>query len=65
LSDAECRLEQELGLPAVDVTPELRVYRRVTLVTVDGVIEKVWYPVFPPDTNAAEVLAYLGNRMDP
>jgi peroxiredoxin len=62
LSDAGCVLERELGLPAVDVTPELRVYRRVTIVTVDGVIDKVWYPVFPPDTNAAEVVTYLGNR---
>ena len=25
----------------------------------DGVVEKVFYPVFPPDTHAAEVLAWL------
>ena len=56
LSDADCLLERELGLPAVQVTDGLRVYRRVTLVTVDGVIEKVFYPVFPPDENAAEVV---------
>lgn len=62
LSDAECLLERELGLPSVDVTEGLRVYRRVTLVTVDGTIEKVWYPVFPPDTNAAEVVTYLADR---
>jgi peroxiredoxin len=62
LSDAECQLERELGLPAVQVTDGLRVYRRVTLVTEDGVIERVFYPVFPPDTNAADVVAYLRGR---
>ena len=65
LSDADGALERELGLPAVDVTERLRVYRRVTLITRDGVIEKVFYPVFPPDTNAAEVVAWLdANRME-
>jgi peroxiredoxin len=62
LSDARGLLERELGLPAVDVTDGLRVYRRVTLVTRDGVIEKVFYPVFPPDTNAADVVTYLQGR---
>jgi peroxiredoxin len=63
LSDAECVLERELDLPAVDVTDTLRVYRRVTLVTRDGVIEKVFYPVFPPDANAVQVVAYLRSTM--
>ncbi len=66
LSDDGCVLERELGLPVVDVTDDLRVYRRVTLITRDGVIEKVFYPVFPPDANAAEVVAWLdANRMKP
>lgn len=59
LSDAEGILERELRIPAVDVTEGLRVYRRVTLVTIEGRIRKVFYPVFPPDANAAEVLAWL------
>ena len=29
--------------------------------TVDGTIEKVFYPVFPPDRNAADVVAYLAS----
>jgi peroxiredoxin len=63
LSDAGCVLESELGIPAVDVTgTTLRVYRRATLISVDGVIEKVFYPVFPPDANADEVLAWLHAR---
>ena len=34
-------------------------YRRLTLVIADGRIEHVFYPVFPPDTHASEVLAWL------
>ncbi len=64
LSDAGCVLEREIRLPAVQVTGGLRVYRRVTLITRDGVIEKVFYPVFPPDKSAEQVIAYLRNRMD-
>jgi peroxiredoxin len=59
LSDEDGLLGRELGLPLVDVTDRLRVYRRVTLVTRDGVIRRVFYPVFPPDANAAEVVAWL------
>jgi peroxiredoxin len=33
--------------------------KRLTLIIVDGRLEKVFYPVFPPDENAAEVLAWL------
>jgi len=36
-------------------------YRRVTLVLEAGRIAKVFYPVFPPDRNAEEVLAWLGS----
>lgn len=64
LSDPDCVLDRELGLPAVSVTDTFRVYRRVTLITRDGVIEKVFYPVFPPDENVLEVLTYLRNRLN-
>ena len=33
--------------------------KRMALVIDDGVINKVFYPVFPPDKNAAEVVAWL------
>lgn len=36
--------------------------KRLTFVADRGRIEKVFYPVFPPDRNAAEVLAYLAER---
>lgn len=39
-----------------------RLLKRLTFVTVAGRIERVFYPVFPPDLNAREVLAYLSER---
>jgi peroxiredoxin len=36
--------------------------KRVTLIIRDGRIEKVFYPVFPPDKNAEEVIAWLAGR---
>jgi peroxiredoxin len=63
LSDPDGELGSTLGLPLVDVTDGLRVYRRVTLITQDAEIVKVFYPVFPPDSNAAEVVAWLTNTI--
>jgi peroxiredoxin len=36
--------------------------KRLTLIVRDGVIEKVFYPVFPPDASTAEVLEWCGSR---
>ena len=35
---------------------------RLTLVIRDGVIERVFYPVFPPDRNAAAVVRWLADQ---
>jgi peroxiredoxin len=59
LSDPEGTLGAELGLELLDVTPDVRVYRRVTLITRDGEIVKVFDPITAPETNAADVLAWL------
>jgi peroxiredoxin len=40
----------------------LTLYKRVTLVVESCAIAKVFYPVFPPDENAAEVVAWLESR---
>jgi peroxiredoxin len=47
-----------LRLPTFEAGGRLR-YRRFTLVIAAGRIEHVFYPVFPPDGHAAEVLAWL------
>jgi peroxiredoxin len=58
IADPELHLAAALRLPTF-ATSGLTLYRRITLVTEDGTIEKVFYPVFPPDRNAADVLSYL------
>jgi peroxiredoxin len=58
LSDAELRLAGALRLPTFEAAGHT-LLRRLTLVVRDGVIEHVFYPVFPPDTHAADVLAWL------
>jgi peroxiredoxin len=63
LSDAELRLSEALGLPTFDVEG-MRLYRRLTLVAEAGAIVKAFYPVFPPDRDAATVLAWLRSRRD-
>ena len=59
LSDAELELTRALRLPTFEVAGQ-RLLRRLTLVITGGVVEHVFYPVFPPDTHAGEVLAWLG-----
>jgi peroxiredoxin len=58
LSDSELRLAGALTLPTFQVGA-MRLYRRLTFIARRGRIEKVFYPVFPPELNAAEVLAWL------
>ena len=60
ISDPALRLRDALGLPTFTVAG-LELYRRLALVARGGVIAKVFYPVFPPDRNAEEVLAWLGS----
>ncbi len=58
LSDAELRFTRALDLPTFSVAG-MTLLKRMALVVDDGVVAKVFYPVFPPDRNAAEVVAWL------
>lgn len=58
LSDARLELAGALRLPTFEVAGQT-LLRRFTLLLDDGVVRHVWYPVFPPDTHAAAVLAFL------
>jgi peroxiredoxin len=60
-ADPELRLAGALGLPTFDFDGE-RLYKRLSLVAEGGRIVKVFYPVFPPDENAAQVVAWLRER---
>jgi peroxiredoxin len=58
LSDSELELAAALGLPTFEVAG-MTLYKRLTLIARAGRIAKVFYPVFPPDRNAAEVTTWL------
>jgi peroxiredoxin len=64
LSDCELKLSAALGLPIFEAAG-MKLYRRLTFVAEAGTIVKSFYPVFPPDRNAAEVLAWLADRPAP
>ncbi len=61
LSDESLRLARAMRLPTFE-TSGMTLLKRLTLVTNDGRIEHVFYPVFPPDQNASEVLAWLAAK---
>jgi peroxiredoxin len=58
LSDAGLELTQALRLPTFEVAGQT-LLKRIAWIARDGTIARVFYPVFPPDRNAAEVLAAL------
>jgi peroxiredoxin len=58
LSDTNFLLKEKLSLPTFNLESIER-YKRLTLIIQDNVIQKVFYPVFPPDQNAKEVLNWF------
>jgi peroxiredoxin len=58
LSDSSLQLKELLRLPTFTVGG-MELFKRLTLIVEDGRIAKVFYPVFPPDRNAEDVLAWL------
>lgn len=58
LSDERGDLTEALNLPTFD-WKGTKLIKRLTLAVQDGKIIKVWYPVFPPDQSANEVLKWL------
>ncbi|HTW00514.1 MAG TPA: peroxiredoxin [Streptosporangiaceae bacterium] len=59
LSDSGLVLAERLRLPTFTASDGVVRYRRLTLVLNNGRIEHVFYPVFPPDRHATEVLDWL------
>jgi peroxiredoxin (alkyl hydroperoxide reductase subunit C) len=58
LSDEKLELTEALQLPTMQVAG-LTLIKRLALIVDDGRITHVFYPVFPPDSNAGDVLAWL------
>lgn len=63
LSDEGFALTEALRLPTFEAGG-MRLLKRITLVIDDGRVSKVFYPVFPPDQNAEEVLGWLRRAAD-
>jgi peroxiredoxin len=61
LSDEGLQLARAMRLPVFQ-SSGMTLLKRLTLILKDGVIEHVMYPVFPPDRNAGDVLAWFGSR---
>jgi peroxiredoxin len=62
LSDEKLALTKALKLPTMEVAG-LTLIKRLAMIIDDARITHVLYPVFPPDSNAPDVLAWLqGNR---
>jgi peroxiredoxin len=61
LSDERLQLTRAMRLPTFD-TSGMTLLKRFTLVVLDGIVEHVFYPVFPPDRNAADVLNWLSQQ---
>ena len=58
LSDDALGLTRAMSLPSMEIDGKTMI-KRLALILDDGVIVKVFYPVFPPDRNAGDVLAWL------
>ncbi len=61
LNDSQLALAAALYLPTFEIAG-MRLYRRLTFVARRERVEKVFYPVYPPDDHPAEVLAWLADR---
>jgi peroxiredoxin len=62
LSDSGLRLAGQLHLPTFTADGMI-LYKRLTFVARAGKIARAFYPVFPPNRNAAEVLTWLAERV--
>jgi peroxiredoxin len=61
LSDPTLSLSAAVGLPTFEADG-ITLYKRLTLIIRCGVIEHAFYPIFPPDAHAEQVLAWLRAR---
>ncbi|HEX3372048.1 MAG TPA: peroxiredoxin [Candidatus Acidoferrales bacterium] len=63
LSDEQFLFASAMNMPTLQ-TSGMTLLKRMTLVIKDGFIEHVFYPVFPPDQDAANVIAWLKAKGD-
>jgi peroxiredoxin len=61
LSDSDFKLTTALQLPTFE-TSGMRLLKRLTLIISEGVIKHIFYPVFPPDRSASDVVDWLRSQ---
>ncbi|HEX2135557.1 MAG TPA: peroxiredoxin [Microvirga sp.] len=64
LSDENLELANAMRLPTFE-TSGMTLLKRLTLVIEDGTVRHVFYPVFPPDRSAADVVRWLSAQQGP
>jgi peroxiredoxin len=58
LSDSQFTLQQAMNLPVFQ-TSGMQLYKRLTMIVKANIVKKVFYPIFPPDQHAKEVIDWL------
>jgi peroxiredoxin len=61
LSDEHLTFTRAMSLPTFE-TSGMTLLKRFTLVIDNGKVTQVFYPVFPPDRNASDVVEWLSRR---
>lgn len=62
LSDSSLSFTYALNLPTFEIENQ-HLIKRLTLIILDGIIQHVFYPVFPPDKNVDDVIAWLNQNV--
>jgi peroxiredoxin len=62
LSDEKLELTNAMKLPKFELPDVGVLLKRTVLLIKEGKIVKVFYPVFPPDKSAQEVVEYLRQK---
>jgi peroxiredoxin len=60
LNDSRFALAEAMRLPTFEYDKS-RLIKRLTVIAINGIIRKVFYPVFPPNRNAEDVLEWFRN----
>ncbi len=61
LSDEHLKLTRAMNLPTFE-TAGMTLLKRFTLLLMEGRVQHVFYPVFPPDRSASDVIDFLSDR---
>jgi len=58
LNDSQLELTKAMNLPTFEYD-SATYNKRITIISEDGVIKKIFYPIFPPDKNASDVIEWV------